>query len=69
MQSSMESTPSLFAGLTLALFGSALLLWTGVRMRSHLPVAYGIPASAAAAGALAFGVISILTGGWVLLAS
>ncbi|MFC4495312.1 hypothetical protein ACFPA8_14335 [Streptomyces ovatisporus] len=69
MQSSMESTPSVFAGLSLALFGTALLLWTGVRLRSHLPVAHGVPAFTAAAVAVVFGVISLLTGGWVLLAA
>lgn len=66
MQSSMESVPAVFAGLSLALFGAGLLLWTSVRLRSHQPVAAGVPAFTAAALAVLFGVISLLTGGWVL---
>ncbi len=66
MQSGMESGPALFAGVTLALFGAGLVVWTSVRLRSHQPVAEGVPAVAGAAVALLFGVISLLAGGWVL---
>ncbi|HEV7626603.1 MAG TPA: hypothetical protein VGO89_08900 [Streptomyces sp.] len=62
----MESGPAIFAGVTLALFGAGLLFWTAVRVRSHHPVAEGVPAFAAAAMAVLFGVISLLAGSWVL---
>lgn len=37
----MESAPAVFAGTTFALFGGALLLWTGTRTRRRAPVAAG----------------------------
>lgn len=67
MQSGMESVPAIFAGVTLALFGAGLLVWTSVRLRSHDPVADGVPVFAGAAVAVLFGVISLLSGGWVLM--
>lgn len=67
MQSGMESGPALFAGVSLALFGAGLLWWTSVRLRSHEPVAEGVSQVAAAATAVVFGVISLMTGCWVLL--
>ncbi|MER6272569.1 hypothetical protein ACFY0B_31990 [Streptomyces sp. NPDC001797] len=48
----MESAPAIFAGLAFALFGGALLAWTGVRLRRGEPVAQGVSqvASATLAG-------------------
>ncbi|ATL29383.1 hypothetical protein [Streptomyces formicae] len=56
----MESAPAIFAGTVFALFGAALLLWTGVRVAHRSPVAEGVNpvasatlAAVAGAGALA----------------
>ncbi|MFG2607574.1 hypothetical protein ACGFT2_29120 [Streptomyces sp. NPDC048514] len=38
----MESAPAIFAGTVFALFGGALLVWTGVRLRRREPVAQGV---------------------------
>ncbi|MER5913648.1 hypothetical protein ABT124_24965 [Streptomyces sp. NPDC001982] len=48
----MESGPAIFAGVVFALFGAALLVWTGVRVRRGEPVAQGVNqvASATLAG-------------------
>ncbi|MGH3309910.1 MAG: hypothetical protein ACRDP3_04900 [Streptomyces sp.] len=68
MDGGMESGPAVFAGVSLALFGAGLLLWTFVRLRSRRPVAEaaGVSQAAAVATAVFFGVISLMTGGWVL---
>ncbi|MGW5372080.1 hypothetical protein ACWER6_04215 [Streptomyces sp. NPDC004009] len=51
----MESGPAIFAGLVFALFGGALLVWTGTRVRHREPVAHGVNpvASATLAGTAA----------------
>ncbi|MFJ3231659.1 hypothetical protein [Streptomyces sp. NPDC086787] len=48
----MESGPAIFAGAVFALFGGALLVWTGARVRHREPVAQGVNqvASATLAG-------------------
>ncbi len=58
----LESTPVVFAGAVFVLFGAGLLLWTGIRLRHHAPVAEGVNqlasatvAALAGAGALALG--------------
>ncbi|ANP56253.1 hypothetical protein J2Z21_007493 [Streptomyces griseochromogenes] len=62
----MESGPAIFAGLVFALFGGALLVWTGTRVRRGEPVAQGVSqvASATLAGAVA--VVSLGLGAYCL---
>ncbi|MBT2440980.1 hypothetical protein J7E93_12815 [Streptomyces sp. ISL-36] len=60
----MESGPAIFAGTAFALFGAALLLWTGVRVSQREPVAYGVAASAAVALTTIFGAVFLLLGVW-----
>ncbi|MEU2714593.1 hypothetical protein [Streptomyces sp. NPDC007205] len=59
----MESGPEIFTGMVFALFGSAVLAWTGTRLRRREPVAHGVNpiasaalASVAGTGALVLGV-------------
>lgn len=69
----MESAPAVFAGSALVVFGAALLLWISVRTRSGRPVVEGAAnagkphqgAAAALTGIL--GVISLITGVWMVL--
>ncbi|MFD4604798.1 hypothetical protein ACFWPQ_43135 [Streptomyces sp. NPDC058464] len=44
----MESGPAIFAGVVFALFGGALLVWTGTRLRRGEPVAQGVSQVASA---------------------
>lgn len=60
----MESGPAIFAGAAFALFGAALLLWTGVRVLHREPVAYGVAPGAAAALTTLFGAAFLLLGVW-----
>ncbi|MFF9196757.1 hypothetical protein ACF09L_16265 [Streptomyces sp. NPDC014779] len=60
----MESGPAIFAGAAFTLFGAALLLWTGVRVRQGEPVALGAAPGVAAALAGLFGVTFLLLGIW-----
>ncbi|MFI1014183.1 hypothetical protein [Streptomyces sp. NPDC020965] len=60
----MESGPAIFAGVSFALFGAGLLVWTGVRMTQRAPVAYGVSPGTAAALTTAFGVICLALGTW-----
>ena len=62
----MESGPAIFAGVVFALFGGALLVWTGTRVRRGEPVAQGVSqvASATLAGAVA--VVSLGLGAYCL---
>ncbi|MFB7494562.1 hypothetical protein ACFC09_07610 [Streptomyces sp. NPDC056161] len=48
----MESGPAIFAGAVFALFGGALLVWTGMRLHHREQVAHGVSqvASATLAG-------------------
>ncbi|MFF0751488.1 hypothetical protein [Streptomyces sp. NPDC004267] len=60
----MESGPAIFAGAAFTLFGAALLLWTGVRVRQGEPVALGVAPRPAAALATLFGAAFVLLGIW-----
>ncbi|MFE1314435.1 MULTISPECIES: hypothetical protein [unclassified Streptomyces] len=55
----MESGPAIFAGVVFALFGGALLVWTGTRVRRGEPVAQGVSQVASATLAGAAGVIAL----------
>ncbi|MFE9449078.1 hypothetical protein [Streptomyces sp. NPDC006739] len=59
----MESGPAIFAGVVFALFGGALLVWTGVRVRRRAPVAHGVNpvASATVAGVVAIMALALGT--------
>ncbi|MBL1085666.1 hypothetical protein JK359_27495 [Streptomyces actinomycinicus] len=58
----MESGPAIFAGLVFALFGAALLAWTGTRLRRGEPVAHGVSRVASAAFASVAGTVSLALG-------
>ena len=57
----MESGPAIFAGMVFALFGGALLAWTGTRLRRREPVAHGVSqvASATLAGLAGTGALAL----------
>ncbi|MGW8378615.1 hypothetical protein [Streptomyces sp. ODS28] len=68
----MESAPAVFAGSALAVFGTGLLLWITVRTRAGRPVVEEVAGTArhqpgAVVLAGLFGVISLITGVWLLL--
>ncbi|MFH8564870.1 hypothetical protein [Streptomyces sp. NPDC017988] len=60
----MESAPAIFAGTVFALFGAALLLWTGVRVAHREPVAQGVSPVASATLAALTGSGALLLGVW-----
>lgn len=60
----MESGPAIFAGTAFALFGAALLLWTGVRVRHGRPVAQEVATPMAATLTTIFGIVFLLLGVW-----
>ncbi|MET9547038.1 MULTISPECIES: hypothetical protein [unclassified Streptomyces] len=60
----MESAPAIFAGTVFALFGAALLLWTGVRVAHREPVAQGVSPVASATLAALAGSGALLLGVW-----
>ncbi|MFJ9826617.1 hypothetical protein ACIRSU_19920 [Streptomyces sp. NPDC101160] len=60
----MESGPAIFAGAAFTLFGAALLLWTGVRVRQGAPVALGVAPGPAAVLTAVFGAAFLLLGIW-----
>jgi len=60
----MESGPAVLAGTVFALFGAALLLWTGARVRHRAPVAHGVSPLASATLTTAFGVLFLALGVW-----
>ncbi|MCZ0987779.1 hypothetical protein [Streptomyces diastatochromogenes] len=62
----MESGPAIFAGVVFALFGGALLVWTGTRMRRGEPVAQGVSQVASATLAGAAGVLALGLGAYCL---
>ncbi|MGW7384574.1 hypothetical protein [Streptomyces sp. NPDC054794] len=62
----MESGPAIFAGAVFSLFGAALLVWTGVRVRRREPVAQGVNQIASATLAGLAAVVALGLGGWVL---
>ncbi|MFJ9931052.1 MULTISPECIES: hypothetical protein [Streptomyces] len=62
----MESGPAVFAGAVFALFGAALLVWTGVRLRHGEPVADGVNRVASATVAGLAGTLALVLGGYCL---
>ncbi|MBM4794393.1 hypothetical protein HXP44_20520 [Streptomyces sioyaensis] len=64
----MESGPEAFAGAVFALFGGGLLAWTGLCMRTGMPVADGVSRPVATVTALLSGVLFLITGCWLLAA-
>lgn len=60
----MESGPAIFAGVVFALFGGALLVWTGVRARHGEPVAEGVRPVASTTLAVAAAVAALGAGLW-----
>jgi hypothetical protein len=62
----MESGPAIFAGVVFALFGGALLVWTGTRLRSGEPVAQGVSQVASATIAGLAAVVSLGLGAYCL---
>ncbi|MGY5032784.1 hypothetical protein ACWC9U_18170 [Streptomyces sp. 900116325] len=60
----MESGPAVFAGTAFALFGAALLVWTGARMVHRAPVAHGVSPVASTALATLFGILFLVLGVW-----
>ncbi|MEV4917930.1 hypothetical protein AB0K47_14090 [Streptomyces tirandamycinicus] len=62
----MESGPAIFAGTAFTLFGAALLIWTGARVRHRAPVAHGVNPATAATLTTIFGTAFLLVGVWCL---
>lgn len=62
----MESGPAVFAGTAFALFGAALLLWTGARVLHRAPVAHGVSPVVSSILATVFGVLFLVLGVWCL---
>ncbi|MCI3932125.1 MULTISPECIES: hypothetical protein [unclassified Streptomyces] len=60
----MESGPAIFAGAVFALFGAALLLWTGTRVAHRAPVAHGVQQTAAATLAAVAGLGALALAVW-----
>ncbi|TXS56190.1 hypothetical protein [Streptomyces sp. t39] len=60
----MESGPTIFAGAAFALFGAALLLWTGMRLAHRAPVAAGVSPATATAFGIGFGAVFLTLGVW-----
>lgn len=58
----MDSGPEAFAGAAFALFGSGLLLWAGVCVRSGQPVAVGYGRVAGTVTALLAGAVFLALG-------
>ncbi|GHE07201.1 hypothetical protein [Streptomyces alanosinicus] len=55
----MESVSAIFAGTVFALFGGALLAWTGTRLKRREPVAQGVNQVASATLASVAGTIAL----------
>ncbi|WP_225097275.1 hypothetical protein [Streptomyces sp. CoH27] len=62
----MESGPAIFAGVVFALFGGALLAWTGARVRRREPVAQGVNQVASATLATVAGTAALALGVYCL---
>ncbi|MGW2517986.1 hypothetical protein ACWC09_13395 [Streptomyces sp. NPDC001617] len=60
----MESGPAIFTGTVFDLFGAALLVWVGVRLRHRRPVALGVNPVASATVAVIAGVCALVLGVW-----
>ncbi|EST30072.1 hypothetical protein [Streptomyces roseochromogenus] len=58
----MESVPAIFGGTVFALFGGALLAWTGTRFKRREPVAHGVNQVASAALASVAGTVALALG-------
>ena len=62
----MENGPAIFAGVVFALFGGALLVWTGIRVRRGEPVAQGVSHVASATLTSLAAVVSLGLGAYCL---
>ncbi|MEU0965905.1 hypothetical protein ABZ357_10930 [Streptomyces sp. NPDC005917] len=62
----MENGPAIFGGMVFALFGGALLVWTGIRVRRGEPVAQGVSQVASATLASVAAVVSLSLGVYCL---
>ncbi|MEU7422476.1 MULTISPECIES: hypothetical protein [unclassified Streptomyces] len=62
----MESVPAVFGGTVFALFGGALLAWTGVRVRRGEPVAQGVNQVASATLASVAGTVALALAAYCL---
>ncbi|MET9807609.1 hypothetical protein [Streptomyces halstedii] len=62
----MESVTAGLAGTVFALFGAALLVWTGARTIRRAPVALGVSPVASTALATLFGALLLTLGVWFL---
>jgi hypothetical protein len=62
----MESGPAIFAGAVFALFGGALLVWVGIRVRRGEPVAQSVSQVASATLASLAAVIALGLGAYCL---
>ncbi|WP_405614273.1 hypothetical protein OG292_16345 [Streptomyces sp. NBC_01511] len=60
----MESGPAIFAGAAFALFGAALLVWTGARVLHRAPVAHGVSPGTSVALAASAGAAFVALGLW-----
>lgn len=60
----MESVAAVFAGTAFALFGAALLIWTGARAVHRAPVLHGVSPVASTALTTLFGVVFFALGVW-----
>ncbi|MER6996574.1 hypothetical protein [Streptomyces sp. NPDC000410] len=60
----MESGPAIFAGTAFALFGAALLVWTGARVTHRAPVAHGVNRATAVTLTTLFGAAFLVAGVW-----
>ncbi|WP_031080985.1 hypothetical protein [Streptomyces sp. NRRL WC-3549] len=63
----MESVTAGFAGTAFALFGAALLVWTGARAIRRAPVAHGVSPVASTTLATFFGIVFLAVGVWCLI--
>ncbi|MBA9047232.1 MULTISPECIES: hypothetical protein [Streptomyces] len=62
----MERGPAAFVGLVFVLFGGALLVWTGVRLRRGEAVALGVNRVASVTLASVAGTLALALGGYCL---
>ncbi|MCR8946425.1 MULTISPECIES: hypothetical protein [Streptomyces] len=63
----MESVAAVFAGTAFALFGAALLVWTGARALHRAPVLHGVSPVASTALTTFFGVLFLALGVWCFM--
>ncbi|MEU6467515.1 hypothetical protein [Streptomyces sp. NPDC046976] len=62
----MERGPAAFVGVVFVLFGGALLVWTGVRLRRGEAVALDVNRVASATLASVAGTLALALGGYCL---